>query len=404
VALKIDLSKKMGHEKQPRSGRISKYLLLVLTFLVSMEVGAHIVLSVNSLRRRLVAFDDSSWRLTWIAAHRAHREINGQYAAYHATRGWTLRPDIRDMSVFDGKILNSNSKGLRGKSEYPYERPSEKQRVLVLGDSYTFGDEVSDDETYCHYLEALLPNTEVLNLGVQGYGQDQMLLYLKEEGIKYHPNVVILGFAYLDIYRNLLSFFGYAKPEFKIVSGSLELTNVPVPAPDHFLSREPYRPKTLDLAVMLRARLLFKLGITEKKAKKRTTLILDQIAATTRSIGAVPVFVYLPILSETADASERMNKNEQFLYDYCQKRSVPCFFVRSQFRHEINGRVRFTARSGHWNPKAHLIAAEGMKAFLLGSNLIKTHSTSAASTVSAQVIHKSKASNLSGQAASAVMR
>ena len=53
----------------------------------------------------------------------------------------------------------------------------------MLGDSFTFGEDVGDDETYSHHLEQLLPGTEVINLGVHGYGHDQMLIYLREEGI-----------------------------------------------------------------------------------------------------------------------------------------------------------------------------------------------------------------------------
>ncbi|MBU1849701.1 MAG: hypothetical protein KKH40_03155, partial [Nanoarchaeota archaeon] len=38
---------------------------------------------------------------------------------------------------------------------------------------------------------------EVINLGVSGYGTDQELILLQKEGLKYNPDVVILGF-YLE--------------------------------------------------------------------------------------------------------------------------------------------------------------------------------------------------------------
>ena len=41
-------------------------------------------------------------------------------------------------------------------------------RILFLGDSYTFGDNVSDNETYPFYLQQMLPNTEVINMGGMG--------------------------------------------------------------------------------------------------------------------------------------------------------------------------------------------------------------------------------------------
>ena len=76
----------------------------------------------------------------------------------------------------------------------------DKNRILILGDSFTFGTNVSDEESYPYYLERLLPGTEVLNMGIEGYGHDQMLLYLKEEGLKYNPDIIIVGFLYCDIF------------------------------------------------------------------------------------------------------------------------------------------------------------------------------------------------------------
>jgi hypothetical protein len=40
----------------------------------------------------------------------------------------------------------------------------------------------------------MLPHTEVINMGVHGYGHDQMLILFGEEGVKYEPDIVILGF------------------------------------------------------------------------------------------------------------------------------------------------------------------------------------------------------------------
>ena len=349
---------------------VAKVLILVISLLVCIEGGSRLILSISPLRRRVTGFDDASWRLNWVRQHKAHKEINGEYATYHQSRGWALRPGIKDMSVFEGKILNTNSQGLRGKTEYNYQRTAGKQRILVLGDSFTFGTDVSDDESYSQYLESILPNVEVLNLGVQGYGQDQMLVALKEEGVKYHPDVVILGFDFADTFRNLLRFFGYAKPEFEMVAGGLQLTNVPVPTPDQVLAQEPYRSHALDLGVMLRARISLKLGMTKTKARNLTRLILDEMVATTHNADATPVLVYLPILGELQDSSAAMNADEQYLNDYCQHRAVSCLLLRPRFAGEIRKGVRFVGKGGHWNAEAHSRAAQGIADFLLESGLV----------------------------------
>jgi hypothetical protein len=178
------------HHRVLRAVAYSAYLLLVL------EVAFRVLLSINPIFNAIKGRDDeSSHRLAWIQRHRVPESFgSGLYTfdVYDAVRGWAVKPNLRQFAVFGNKILNSNSKGIRGQVEYSYTRTAGIQRIVTLGDSYTFGDEVSDDETYSYYLERLLPQTEVLNLGVHGYGQDQMLLYMQHDGIKYQPDVVIL--------------------------------------------------------------------------------------------------------------------------------------------------------------------------------------------------------------------
>jgi hypothetical protein len=116
---------------------------------------------------------------------------------------------------------------------------------LILGDSFTFGDEVSDDETYAFYLQQMLPQAEVINMGVHGYGHDQMLILLREEGIKYEPDIVIVGFLALDMSRNLLSFRDFAKPRYVLEKGKLRLTGTPIPRPEEILKWDWARPRVV---------------------------------------------------------------------------------------------------------------------------------------------------------------
>jgi hypothetical protein len=360
---------------------IGKILILVFSVLVCFEGGSRLVLSINTLRRRVTGFDDASYRLQWIKLHGEHKDWTGPFAIYHPRRGWALKAGIQDMKVFDGTILNTNSRGLRGNSEYDYERTQGKQRIAVLGDSFTFGAEVADNATYAHYLESHIPNTEVLNFGVQGYGHDQMLLYLKEEGIKYHPDVVILGFTYIDIYRNIESFFAYAKPKFALKPVGLKLTNVPVPTPERVLAEEPYRPKSFDILVILKEKLRWALGKNETEAREVTGQLLDEIIKATRGIGAVPVFVYLPVNEEIAPLpqfgittkSPAVAEREQYLSGICEKEKLPCLFLRTRFGAEVEKGVDLHPR-GHWNATAHSIAGEEIKNFLSSNGLIRGES------------------------------
>lgn len=351
--------------------RVLRFLVFVLIVFLSVELPSRALLSFKPIFTRIKGMDDASRRLEWIRAERAgfKRARSYQYLTNCSTRGWCVRAGIRNATVFGNKVLNTNSKGIRGSAEYTYERQPGKLRIVTLGDSFTFGDEVSDSETYSSYLATMLPNTEVLNLGVSGYGHDQMLLYFQEEGVKYHPDVVILGYVSFDADRNLHLFGAFEKPKFELSHGRLHLTNVPVPTAAEVLAREPYQLKSLDLAVMLGERLGSTVGWNEKRAQKITSAILDELVNTIRMHGAIPVFVYLPVWNQIYDLREGLTANEEFLDSYCRRQSVACLFLRPLFREQVKEGVSFNVRT-HWGPQAHMLAAQAMRDFLMAKGLV----------------------------------
>src|SRR5262245_27375193 len=78
--------------------------------------------------------------------------------------------------------------------------PSGDGLILAVGDSFTYGDEVRDEETWPARLQALT-GRRVLNGGVTGYGLDQTVLRLERLAEAYAPSLVILGFIADDIRR-----------------------------------------------------------------------------------------------------------------------------------------------------------------------------------------------------------
>ena len=377
-----------------RKRLLVKFLISACWLLILLEVGGRLIFSSSLLthglaRWALVGYDESSWRLLWVMRHKLNLEQTitpatknlprtGESTTYDANRGWAVTPNVRNLTPFgNGKVVNTNSKGLRGANDYAYDRTPGIRRILVLGDSFTFGTEVSDDETFSHDLETMLPNTEVLNLGVQGYGQDQMLLYLRQEGVKYRPDIVVLGFIYVDAYRNLWNFFAYAKPRFDLTPRGLELTNVPVPTPQQLMAEEPYRSKALDIGVILREKIRWLTGSNDRRAQALTRALLEQIAATTRSIGAVPVLVYMPVYDEVNDLSDSMSARERYVDDYCRAQGIACLFLRPRFREAAKQGVKLEARA-HWTPVMHRMAAEELAKFLMARGLVAAPSSQGA--------------------------
>lgn len=95
--------------------------------------------------------------------------------------------------------ITINSKGLRGE-EHEYQKDADVFRILVLGDSFTAGLQVNDDELFTSLLEERLneipldKSIEVINAGVVGYGTTNELTYFIDEGYKYQPDIVLLMF------------------------------------------------------------------------------------------------------------------------------------------------------------------------------------------------------------------
>jgi len=346
-------------------------LLYVAAVLLLLEAASRLAVSVGPLFQRIAADDDSSNRLRWIQSRKRKSHVAYFFDEYHRTRGWTLKPGLRDLQVFGEKRLNSNSRGLRGTTEHAFEKEPGRTRIVVLGDSFTFGEEVGDAETYASQLAALAPGVDVLNLGVHGYGHDQMLLYLREEGLRYRPDVVLLGFVHIDMPRNLLSFRDYAKPRFERVLGRLELQGTPVPEPQSVIDAEPWRSKLLDLVAMLRARLDERSGAAEARAGRITAAILDEMTLTAASGGAKPAFAYLPVEDELERAGRGPTLRQRFFFDYCSARRVACLDLRPAFLARSRSGQAPSTR-GHWSAAEHRLAAEALCDGLREQGLLPT--------------------------------
>jgi len=140
--------------------------------------------------------------------------------AYHERLGWATVP---------GKSVNGQSIDARGLRGNGFSSNVRGGSILVLGDSFVYGDEVGDAETWPAHLERILGRT-VLNGGVCGYGLDQIVLRGEELIPRLKPALVLVSIIPEDIRRcRLLCRYG-AKPCFDIIEqDQLLLKNLPVP-------------------------------------------------------------------------------------------------------------------------------------------------------------------------------
>jgi lysophospholipase L1-like esterase len=144
---------------------------------------------------------------------------------------WALPPRTW-MSLADpdtGRVISfrTNARGWKDR-EHTLAKPPGVFRIVVLGDSYTYG-LVPIDQQYTTRLEALLrqngrPESEVISIGVSGWGTDQALEALIAEGVRYEPDLVIYQFCSNDLLENL-----YPEP------------GMPLPTPFHRVKHFRYQ-------------------------------------------------------------------------------------------------------------------------------------------------------------------
>jgi hypothetical protein len=95
-------------------------------------------------------------------------------------------------------MLFTNKQGLR--MNYDLSFPKKKQRVLILGDSFTYGPYLPNQQTFSGILESRYRDKEIINAGVDGYTiADELDLFV--ENARYtEPDITVLQVTDNDIY------------------------------------------------------------------------------------------------------------------------------------------------------------------------------------------------------------
>ncbi len=349
-----------------RCGFALLYVFFILGF---SEALARAVLRSESVLRRVGMRSSAGWRLSWLERRVTDNQIYYSFDQYHPTRGWASKPLVREADTFGPDTVNTNSAWLRGTREVELSPPDGKPRILVVGDSFTFGDEVRDEEAYPHVLGALVPEAEVVNFGVHGYGHDQMLLMLREQSLDYQPDLVVLGFVRDDMERNLLDFRDYAKPRFEVTGDRLSLRNVPVPKPDEVVRRSRWRPRLLDLLTIVRDSYFWTVGLAQRRMNALTTALLDEMVDEAVAAGAVLAFVYLPH-SEEITVPDLETPGYEFFRDYCATRAAFCLDLLPEFREAV-AEGQPIKPAGHWHRSGHRLVAERLADYIRERNLLK---------------------------------
>lgn len=115
---------------------------------------------------------------------------------------WQTTPEVQVQ-------FRINSRGIRSDQEYSYEKPPGQCRIVLFGDSFFMGYEVDLKDSFAYLLEQKLKvagySCQVINLAVSGFGTAEMLIALENEGLKYHPDIVVFQWHVTDPDDNVRS-------------------------------------------------------------------------------------------------------------------------------------------------------------------------------------------------------
>jgi hypothetical protein len=365
-------------------------------------------LAVLHLTRRLLDEEIRTTRDIWREQSVLIRQLlqGGRLLAVDSVLGWRYRSDVataRDQT---------NSRGLRSAREYSAVPADSIVRVAAFGDSFVYGNEVDNANSWSALAEQIHPRLEVLNYGVGGYGNDQAYLRFLADGRTLSPRIAILGFTPTDfgrvvnVYRRFLSNreLPLFKPRFVLrPDGELELVPSPVRVPadytrylDHpkavmALGRgdawyEPaiYENRLYDLSATMR--LLTGLWVKVRRryldddrlvqnglfnrastAFALQTTLFQSFAAKARAAGIVPVVVILPDRESIVRRRNGQAPISAPLIDDLRARGIDYLDVTEAFLARGAARLDdWFMPQGHYSPSANRLVAEW-----LGPRLLK---------------------------------
>lgn len=202
----------------PRSSGVLTYLWL--TILLSCALLAlrtlHLLIASLMFRRQPGLTAYGNFLLAFISAMLVVMAFESflQFQAKHAGEGnarlltmpkeWEERPVFVEGSVgakyWHGKLHVYNEYGMRRTTPFTAKTP-EIGRIMVLGDSLTYGKGVDANDTYPSLMERMLSQefrVEVLNLGISGYQSQDILRLLLAAAPELKPDIIVYGVCLND--------------------------------------------------------------------------------------------------------------------------------------------------------------------------------------------------------------
>jgi hypothetical protein len=326
---------------------------MIFLMVIFVEISLRLLLMNDSYLEALSSNHSSFRRLAWIHNHQEDevRDLS-QIHQIDYVLGWKYKANLSSFKYLNDSnaVLSTNSEGYRNSFDFSQ---SHRDPIFMLGDSFTFGEEVSDKETYTYLLNEKFKDQKFYNLGVNAYGYDQMLLTLKKYIELYKPKTVVVSYNFVDLDRALLSFHDYFKPYYTQNDGKIKLHTDHIYNPKDAIDYEKFNIKFIDLFKILNAKYFLDPKSYREQRSSLNEEIFKEMLSVTKFHGARLIFYYLPIAWEANDLSPDLLPTEKQMFDYCQKLELECYSTRSEFINYNKRSGKRMKETGHWTEEGH---------------------------------------------------
>ena len=326
---------------------------------------------------------------------------------------WTLKPNASERFValdFDTTV-SINSFGLRDK-ERQINKDKNVHRILIVGDSFTYGFGVNNDESYPAVIERELNEKiydkrfEVWNAGfASGYTADTFFVFLREKGMRFNPDLILVG-VFLE--NDILDFL---KNKY-VFDDSGKLTRVVSDfycVEEGHLRRDCDQRKKTQLAVVSHAVRRFLLGnsriysyvvtklgiiqsmdsnpVFDKKFSSSMVENFDKFfhyigeiknVADSRNIdfglillpGKSSVNEFWDVYQKGHPCADR-DKPRRLISDYCKKNKIVCLDVWPYFINASDSKRAYFEHDAHWSKEGNERGGKIIADLLIKNKLIQ---------------------------------
>lgn len=295
-----------------------------------------------------------------------------------ARLGWTHAAGIeRQVDVEGGgkALFRTDARGLRATPHAGPRLPGSR-RFLFVGDSFTEGSQVDDDQLFSRRLERALPGVECWNAGVGGYSTLQTLLALPGQLAAWRPDVVVLTVYDNDLQDNLMPYFSGLgpRPYARVDGGAVRVEpEAPAGVFERFLMPAPgslwlyehsalYRALHKNLWLPAKWRDLEAIEHAERTATpvadRRLVMskLLADVAASVRAQGVALVVAAIPTRDEAKAGACELHG---WLAGECARLGAPFVSTLPLLARE-DAATTYFAKDIHLTARGHEVVAEAL--------------------------------------------